>query len=84
MHLINDRRVQRRGLEFIIKGVDAPIIPVNLGGVWGSIFSFENGRFFWKLPKRVMQPVTVSYGKPMPPTSVMWPVQANSATIRPL
>jgi len=65
----------RRGLEFIIKGVDAPIIPVNLGGVWGSIFSFENGRFFWKLPKRLMQPVTISFGKPMPPTSSAFEVR---------
>ena len=31
----------RRGMERIVKGVDVPIIPVNLGGVWGSIFSFR-------------------------------------------
>ena len=37
----------RRGLERIMKGVDVPIIPVNLDGVWGSIFSFERGRFLW-------------------------------------
>jgi len=29
----------RRGMERIMKGVDAPIVPVNLDGVWGSIFS---------------------------------------------
>ncbi|HVH69768.1 MAG TPA: MFS transporter, partial [Candidatus Dormibacteraeota bacterium] len=29
----------RRGMERIIKGIDVPIIPVNLDGVWGSIFS---------------------------------------------
>ena len=34
----------RRGMERIIKGVDVPIIPVNLDGVWGSIFSFAGGR----------------------------------------
>lgn len=65
----------RRGMEFIIKDVDAPIIPVNLGGVWGSIFSFENGRFFWKLPKQILQPITVSFGKPMPPTSIAFEVR---------
>ena len=42
----------RRGMERIMKGVDAPIVPVNLDGVWGSIFSFERGRFVWKLPRR--------------------------------
>ncbi len=59
----------RRGLERIIKGVDAPIIPVNLDGVWGSIFSFERGRFLWKVPRKIPYPVTVSFGRPMPPTS---------------
>jgi len=59
----------RRGMERIIKGVDVPIIPVNLGGVWGSIFSFERGKFFWKLPRRIPYPVTVTFGAPMPATS---------------
>jgi acyl-[acyl-carrier-protein]-phospholipid O-acyltransferase/long-chain-fatty-acid--[acyl-carrier-protein] ligase len=59
----------RRGFERIMKGVDAPIIPVNLDGVWGSIFSFERGRFIWKVPRRIPYPVTVSFGWPMPPTS---------------
>ena len=35
----------RRGFERIMKDVDAPIIPVALDGVWGSIFSFNKGRF---------------------------------------
>jgi acyl-[acyl-carrier-protein]-phospholipid O-acyltransferase/long-chain-fatty-acid--[acyl-carrier-protein] ligase len=65
----------RRGMEFIIKGVDAPIIPVHLGGVWGSIFSYENGKYFWKLPKRLLQPVSVSFGKPMPSTASAFEVR---------
>ncbi len=52
-----------------MKGVDVPIIPVNLGGVWGSIFSFERGKFLWKLPRRIPYPVTVTFGKPMPATT---------------
>ena len=59
----------RRGMERIVKGTDVPIIPVNLGGVWGSIFSFERGRFLWKLPQRIPYPVTVTFGKAMPNTS---------------
>ena len=70
----------RRGMERIMRGVDAPIIPVNLDGVWGSIFSFERGRFIWKLPRSVPYPVTVSFGKPMssatPPFEVRRAVQA--------
>jgi acyl-[acyl-carrier-protein]-phospholipid O-acyltransferase/long-chain-fatty-acid--[acyl-carrier-protein] ligase len=65
----------RRGFERIMKGVDAPIVPVNLDGVWGSIFSFERGRFLWKIPRRIPYPVTVSYGRPMPPTSTAFEVR---------
>ena len=59
----------RRGLERIMKGVDAPIVPISLDGVWGSIFSFERGRFLWKLPRTIPYPVTVSFGKPLAPTA---------------
>ena len=65
----------RRGFERIMKGVDAPIVPVNLDGVWGSIFSFERGRFVWKLPRYIPYPVTVSFGKPMPPASTPFEVR---------
>jgi acyl-[acyl-carrier-protein]-phospholipid O-acyltransferase / long-chain-fatty-acid--[acyl-carrier-protein] ligase len=59
----------RRGMERIIKGVDVPIIPVNLDGVWGSIFSFAGGRFLWKLPRKIPYLVRVTYGTAMPSTS---------------
>ncbi|MGA2851269.1 MAG: acyl-[ACP]--phospholipid O-acyltransferase [Terracidiphilus sp.] len=59
----------RRGLERIMKDVDVPIIPVNLDGMWGSIFSFERGRFLWKRPRHIPYPVTVTFGKHMASTS---------------
>jgi acyl-[acyl-carrier-protein]-phospholipid O-acyltransferase / long-chain-fatty-acid--[acyl-carrier-protein] ligase len=59
----------RRGFERIMSGLDAPIVPVSLDGVWGSIFSFKGGRFLWKFPRRIPYPVTVSFGKSMPATS---------------
>jgi acyl-[acyl-carrier-protein]-phospholipid O-acyltransferase / long-chain-fatty-acid--[acyl-carrier-protein] ligase len=59
----------RRGMEHIMKGVNAPIIPVNLSGLWGSIFSFERRRFFWKMPRRIPYPVVISFGKSMAATS---------------
>lgn len=57
----------RRGFERITKGRQAPIIPVHLDRVWGSIFSFDGGKFFWKWPERIPYPVTVSFGAPLPP-----------------
>jgi acyl-[acyl-carrier-protein]-phospholipid O-acyltransferase/long-chain-fatty-acid--[acyl-carrier-protein] ligase len=55
----------KRGLEKIVEGLDVPVIPVHLDRLWGSIFSFERGRFFWKWPKRIPYPVTVSFGQPL-------------------
>ncbi len=59
----------KRGMEKIVQGLDVPIIPVHLDRVWGSIFSFERGRFYSKWPKRIPYPVTVSFGAPMPANS---------------
>jgi acyl-[acyl-carrier-protein]-phospholipid O-acyltransferase/long-chain-fatty-acid--[acyl-carrier-protein] ligase len=59
----------KSGLERIVAGTDVPIIPVHLDRLWGSIFSFERGKFFWKLPKRIPYPVTVSFGRPLPSTA---------------
>ncbi len=59
----------KRGLEKIVDGLDVPVIPVHLDRLWGSIFSYEGGKFFWKWPKAIPYPVTVSFGAPMPSTS---------------
>ena len=59
----------RRGFERIIKGIDAPIIPVNIDGIWGSIFSFSRGHFLWKWPRTIPYPVRITFGKLMPSTS---------------
>ncbi len=56
----------KSGFEKIARGTGAPIIPVHLDRIWGSIFSFEGGRFFWKWPKRIPYPVTVTFGRPLP------------------
>lgn len=59
----------RRGFERIMRDVEAPIIPVALDGVWGSVFSFQKGRFLWKFPREIPYPVTVNFGAAMPHTS---------------
>jgi acyl-[acyl-carrier-protein]-phospholipid O-acyltransferase/long-chain-fatty-acid--[acyl-carrier-protein] ligase len=66
----------RRGFERVMRDVDAPIIPVALDGLWGSIFSFEKRRFMWKLPQRIPYPVTVNFGKRLPHTST--PVEVRT------
>jgi len=56
----------RRGFERIVKGRPVPVIPVHLDRLWGSIFSFERGRFLTKWPERIPYPLTVSFGSPLP------------------
>jgi len=62
----------RCGVEKILEGIDVPVIPVHLDRIWGSIFSFKNGRFIWKWPERLPLPVTVSFGQPLPATATAW------------
>ncbi len=65
----------RRGFERIMKGVNAPIIPVSLDNVWGSIFSFERGRYLWKMPHQIPYPVTVSFGSHLHPQATAFEVR---------
>jgi acyl-[acyl-carrier-protein]-phospholipid O-acyltransferase/long-chain-fatty-acid--[acyl-carrier-protein] ligase len=57
------------GLELIARGGQYPIIPVYIGGAWGSILSYAHGRLLSRLPVRLPYPVTVLFGKPMPAAS---------------
>jgi acyl-[acyl-carrier-protein]-phospholipid O-acyltransferase/long-chain-fatty-acid--[acyl-carrier-protein] ligase len=59
----------QRGFEQIMKKSPVPIIPLCVDHVWGSIFSYQGGKFFWKWPKRFPYVIHVNFGKPMPPTS---------------
>ncbi|HEV7279506.1 MAG TPA: MFS transporter [Pirellulaceae bacterium] len=53
------------GLMKILEGTEAPVIPVYLHGLWGSVFSFSGGKFFWKWPRRWPYPVTIYFGPPI-------------------
>ena len=56
----------RRGYEIIAREAEAPVVPVWLDQLWGSIFSFKGGRFFTKWPRSIPFPVAVAFGKPLP------------------
>src|SRR5213080_119335 len=55
----------QRGYELIARHAKAPIVPTWLDQLWGSIFSFQGGRFFTKLPKKIPYRITVAFGKPL-------------------
>jgi acyl-[acyl-carrier-protein]-phospholipid O-acyltransferase/long-chain-fatty-acid--[acyl-carrier-protein] ligase len=56
----------KRGYELIARGAKCPVVPVWTDQLWGSIFSFEGGKYFLKMPKRLPYPVTVAFGEPIP------------------
>ena len=58
-----------RGLEKLVEGLDVPVIPVHLGGVWGSIFSLDGRASLWRSIRRLPFPISVSFGQPMPQPS---------------
>ena len=66
----------KKGFEVIARKGGAPVIPVWMDQLWGSIFSFEGGRYFRKWPQRIPYPVTVAYGEPLTPE------QATVETVR--
>jgi acyl-[acyl-carrier-protein]-phospholipid O-acyltransferase/long-chain-fatty-acid--[acyl-carrier-protein] ligase len=62
-----------RGYEIIARKARVPVMPVWLENVWGSVFSYYGGQFFWKLPRFVPLKVWVYFGAPM--TSEEAPVE---------
>ena len=54
------------GVGKIVKGTDSVMVPVYLDGMWGSIFSFSGGRFFFKCPLPLRRSLTLYVDKPMP------------------
>ncbi len=66
----------RRGYEIIAREAEAPVVPVWLDQLWGSIFSYKGRRFFKKWPQHFPYPATVEFGRPLPPN------EADIATVR--
>lgn len=65
----------KHGFERIVKGTDYPIIPVYIGGAWGSVSSFYHGMPKIRMIKDFRYPVSVHYGAPISPTSTTFEVQ---------
>jgi len=64
----------KRGLEWLLSRVESPLVPVHLDGLWGSLLSFSEGRFFTKRPRLFFgrglagfrRPITLTFGWPLP------------------
>ena len=54
-----------RGYELIARKARVPVMPIWLENVWGSVFSYYGGHFFWKMPRVVPLQVWIYFGAPM-------------------
>lgn len=58
-----------KGFEKIARNSNCPIIPAHIGNIWGSIFSFKDGKPGLRRPDEFPRRVTVRFGKPLPATT---------------
>ena len=56
----------QRGYELIARQAKVPVVPAWMDQLWGSIFSYRGGRFFWKWPRTWRYPVTIAFGATIP------------------
>jgi acyl-[acyl-carrier-protein]-phospholipid O-acyltransferase/long-chain-fatty-acid--[acyl-carrier-protein] ligase len=60
----------KRGLERIVAGLDVPVIPVHLGGIWTSVFSLNPQAKLWRSLRRLPFRVQVAFGQPLTEATV--------------
>jgi acyl-[acyl-carrier-protein]-phospholipid O-acyltransferase/long-chain-fatty-acid--[acyl-carrier-protein] ligase len=56
----------KRGLEWLLERVESPILPASIDGMWGSLLSYSEGRYFSKWPRGFRRTVTLTFGQPLP------------------
>lgn len=60
----------KRGLDWVLERIAAPIVPAHVDGMWGSTLSHSEGRFFSKWPRPAggrRRAITLWFGDPLPP-----------------
>lgn len=60
--MLNDLR---KGFEIMARQANAQVVPAYLDGLYGSIFSFQGGKFFFKRPKHLRYSASVWFGTPL-------------------
>jgi len=60
----------RPGLIRLLDAQPAPVIPVALQGLWGSMFSRKDGPAFFKLPRKLFSRIGLVVGEPIPAEKV--------------
>ena len=61
-------RAFHRGYERIVRGTGVPLVPVYMGGSWGTMYSYYSGQLLndFRRLRLKRYPVTVIFGAPLP------------------
>ena len=60
----------RKGIERIVAQTPVPVVPLALGGLWGSFFSRQGRGAFKKMPKRLLRRIDIRAGALVPAAQV--------------
>lgn len=60
----------KSGIERIVRETAVPVVPVALGGLWGSLFSRKHKGVLRGLPRKLWSKIRVSVGEPVVPQAV--------------
>jgi acyl-[acyl-carrier-protein]-phospholipid O-acyltransferase/long-chain-fatty-acid--[acyl-carrier-protein] ligase len=71
----------RPGLTKLLKDRNAQVLPVWLDGMWGSVFSFAGGRFFFKIPQLRRRLITLYIDKPLSPDTSLTEIRSHVAAL---
>lgn len=70
------------GFEHMLpEDADVPVIPVNIGRIWGSLFSYYRGPIHFRLPKEFPYFTTLTFGAPMPRGTTPFEVRQKIAEL---
>ncbi|HYE00813.1 MAG TPA: 1-acyl-sn-glycerol-3-phosphate acyltransferase [Alphaproteobacteria bacterium] len=72
----------RPGVERILRETPAPVVPLALRGLWGSLFSWSEGRAVWKRPRRFRARIELAAGPLLPPTATAAEMEAAVRGLR--
>jgi 1-acyl-sn-glycerol-3-phosphate acyltransferase len=63
--------VFRAGLTRIVTETPVPVIPMAIGGLWGSMFSRRTPALWQRLPRKLWHRVVVNVGEPVAPENAV-------------
>ena len=71
----NQIKTFKPGLSKILEEKSVPVVPVYFDELWGSIFSYSEGKTIFKRPSPWRQPVSVHIGKPIENPDTMFSIR---------